>query len=291
MAVFSAKKSTIVRADNDSRVLGFLLALAEREAPGLGARLAVRMWMTIPPVKRTESVGGGERAVLSAERAPRVVVESWGTGPAVYLLHGWAGNRGQFGAFVAPLTAAGFRVIAIDAPGHGESGPGRFGRGRGLMPDFIEVLGAAVGQCGPAHAVVAHSAGASATAIAVLDGLPVGRLALISPLAHPLTAVDMFAKVAGIGPRVQAHMARRIERVARRPMSDFDIAARAGECEELPPTLVVHDLGDRYVPFDSGALVATAWPGARLEPTEGLGHNRTLVAQAVIESVVSFLSR
>ena len=48
MAAIRAQKSTIVRAEISPRLRRFALALTEREAPALGARLAVRMWMTLP---------------------------------------------------------------------------------------------------------------------------------------------------------------------------------------------------------------------------------------------------
>lgn len=50
-----------------------------------------------------------------------VVVETWGEGEPVYLLHGWGGWRGQLGAFVAPIVEAGRRAVALDTPSHGES--------------------------------------------------------------------------------------------------------------------------------------------------------------------------
>src|SRR6478735_2928342 len=45
----------------------------------------------------------------------------WGEAerPLVGVLHGWEGHGAQLGAFAAPLVAAGFRVLAFDAPGHG----------------------------------------------------------------------------------------------------------------------------------------------------------------------------
>jgi pimeloyl-ACP methyl ester carboxylesterase len=282
-----ARKSTIVRANLGVRLRGIALALAEREAPRLGARLAVRMWLTIPPAAiRPAMTEPGERTVLRG----RVVAESWGAGPAVYLLHGWGGYRGQLGAFVEPLTSAGFRVVAVDALGHGESGPGRYGRGRALMPDFIAALEAAIAHYGPAHGVIAHSLGASATAIAVLDGLPVNRLVLIAPVSNAMSGIDIFARTAGVGPRVRAKMPRRIQRLARIPVEHFDVVTRSAERDELPPVLVIHDTGDRRVPFDLGVLVATAWPGARLEPTEGLGHLRILQHPEVTKSAAGFLT-
>src|SRR5690606_31214133 len=105
----------------------------------------------------------------------------------VYLLHGWGGWRGQLAALVAPLLAAGYRVVAIDGPGHGETGPGRLGGRRTTPVEFSEALAAVVAVIGPAHAVVAHSAGATATGFAVRDGLAADRLVFIAPMANPMT--------------------------------------------------------------------------------------------------------
>jgi pimeloyl-ACP methyl ester carboxylesterase len=206
-------------------------------------------------------------------------------------MHGWAGYRGQLGAFVTPLTEAGFRVVALDAPGHGESGPGRYGRGRALMPDFIAALRAGIAHYGAPAGVVAHSLGASAVAIATLDGVPTNRLVLISPVANVMSGIDIFTQAAGVGPNVRARMPRRIERIAGLPTSHFDIAVRAAEREELAPMLVIHDVSDKRVPFDNAVLVAAAWPDSRLESTEGLGHLRILSDPAVIDTAVSYLSR
>src|SRR5690349_395790 len=46
---------------------------------------------------------------------------AWGEGPPVLLVHGWAGRGTQLGEFVAPLVAAQRRVVALDAPAHGDS--------------------------------------------------------------------------------------------------------------------------------------------------------------------------
>src|SRR5262249_40138903 len=115
------------------------LALAERAAPGLGARAAVRMLMTLPravPGRRPAAVpdGARHRGNLPGPGPSSIVTEAWGEGPAVYLLHGWGGDRTSWHRFVGPLTRAGFRAVTLDAPGHGDSGPGAYGPGRTLLP-------------------------------------------------------------------------------------------------------------------------------------------------------------
>jgi serine aminopeptidase S33 family len=291
----SARKSTIVRAEyGGSSWRRGVLAWAERYAPGLGARLAVRMWITLPSAgpgsARATLAGPGERATVRMGRT-RIVTESWGDGPVVYLLHGWGGYRGQLGAFVGPLTGAGFRVVAVDAPGHGESGPGRYGPGRGMLPEFSAALRSAVGYYGPGCGVIAHSMGASATAVAALDGLDVQRLVLIAPVTDPVTAIGIWTRMAGVGARIRDRMPRRIERRARISLGEFDVVARAAECEDLPSALVIHDAADKEVPFGLGARVAGAWPDARFQGTHGLGHRRILRDPEVIHSAVAFLAQ
>lgn len=43
----------------------------------------------------------------------------WGEGPAVLLLHGWAGRPTQFAHLIEQLVGAGYSVYALDAPAHG----------------------------------------------------------------------------------------------------------------------------------------------------------------------------
>ncbi|UVS79093.1 alpha/beta fold hydrolase [Actinokineospora sp. UTMC 2448] len=281
------RKSTIVRAKFTALKATF--RVLERAAPNVGGALALRLWCTprharpaaagTPGTRRRITVHGGE-----------VLTETWGEGPTVYLAHGWGGHRGQLAGLVDPLVAAGYRVVAFDALSHGESGPGALGPDRSTLPEFAAALTAVVAESGPAHGIVAHSMGGTAAALAVLDGVRASRLALVAPVAEPIGQTAEFAKALGFGERVHAAMLRRLRRLAGRPLTDFDIPARAAGRADLPPLLVVHDVKDREVAHANGAAIAESWPGARLVTTEGLGHRRVLADQDVLRAVIGFVT-
>lgn len=138
---------------------------------------------------------------------------------------------------------------------------------------------------GAPRAIIAHSFGCATTAAAVRDGLDARRLVFVAPGVDPLTYVRGLQAVFGFGPRTTANMITRIERLAGRPLGDFDPRTMiTGQ----PPTLIIHDRQDKEVPYAEGASLAEAWPTAELITTDGLGHQRILREEAVIEAATRF---
>jgi pimeloyl-ACP methyl ester carboxylesterase len=260
-------------------------AVLARVAPGLAARWALDLFFT--PHGRRRSRRG--RAFLTSGRRFDVKVEgqrvagwSWGRGPNVYLVHGWAGVGGQMAAFGPPLVANGFRVVAFDAPGHGAS-EGR----RSSIVHFARALRAIAAQEGEAYAVLAHSLGAAATVHALTEGLRVSRAVFVGPTAGPRDWAAQFRNELGIPTHVMEAMRERSERWLGLSWEEFDIA-RLARSQALP-LLVFHDRDDVEVPWKDGAAIASAWPGARLVTTTGLGHQRILRDQRVVREAVSFV--
>ena len=297
----AVQKSTIVRPKRRVVPAQVWAAFATLEliAPSLGARWAERLWFGVPP---PPSVSGrdhgsahdtgllppGEPFELSVNGG-LVVGEAWGDGPVVYLVHGWGGRRSQLAAFVRGFAAAGHRVVAFDAPSHGESAPGKDGPKQTTFLEFEEALAAVVRRYGPARAVVAHSGGAQAVALAICHGLPVERLVFIAPMANAESYLEVFQRQLGFVVRTREALVRRIVDRVGLPMSHFDIPAAAGAMGSMP-LLVVHDRNDAEVGWADGAAIAEAWPGARLISTHGLGHRRILRAPEVVADVVSFVA-
>ncbi len=107
--------------------------------------------------------------------------DSGGDGPAVVLIHGLASNAGFWRYNVAPLAAAGLRVIAVDLPGYGKSAKA-YATPYG-MHFYAQTVDALLAKLNIQHAVVAgQSMGGQIAMTMVLQGSTrVSRLILLSP--------------------------------------------------------------------------------------------------------------
>lgn len=272
------------------------LRVLEAVAPAAAGRAAVDLWCTYPTGARArdfrpaQSVLHGSVTRLPAVRAGDVVVETWGEGPVVYLVHGWGGWRGQLGAFVGPLVEAGHRVVAFDAPGHGESLPGFLGPGRGTVMELMEAFEVVAREHGPAAGVVAHSLGCTSAAHVLHDeGVTADRLVMVAPNGGFAELVGQFADALRLAPRTTSDLRAALEDATGRRLADYDLAP-LGADGGMPPTLVVHDRADREVAYATGAHIAEAWPNAALLTTEGLGHQWVLTDPGVVAGTVAHVT-
>jgi len=284
----SPQKSTIVRVKNLARRSFF--ATADRVAPGVAGRLARDLWFGLPPaLTPTPLPEGGEPFEVTSLDA-RVRGRVWGDGPVVYLVHGWGGLGSQLTAYVEPLVDVGHRVVLFDAPAHGDSEPGPAGVGRTHGVELGRALDAVAARFGPAHAVVAHSLGATATYLTLRYGwLGTDRLVLLAPMVEATTLFDAFQRALGFGARTRRAFDREVDEFVGVPVADFDIRVQAAYVDPVP-TLVVHDRQDRQTAYSSSVELADALPHARLVTTDGLGHRRILRDPAVVAEVVEFLT-
>lgn len=199
------------------------------------------------------------------------------------LVHGWGGHAGRLTPFVAPLRRAGFSVVAFDAPGHG-SASGR----RSALPDFVDAIGAVARAHGQFEAVVGHSLGAAACALALRGGLKVRSLVLLAPPADPEKYSGRFAKFFGMPPSARDAMKKRLEGRYRIEWPQLRVSGGPGASRAR--LLVFHDPRDWKVPFKDGLEIVASWPRAELVRTRGLGHHRILRDPRVIARAVAFVA-
>ena len=250
-----------------------------------GVGFAARLFVTPPRIVLRDR----QRAFLESARpleleaaGHRVVGFSWGAGPTVYLVHGWGGRAVQLGSFVKPLVEGGFRVVAYDAPAHGESG-GRVSS----LPALARTLGEVVEQAGPAYGVVGHSLGAAAIALALAEGVTAMRAVLLAPPTDNIAAIARFAHVVGVRVEDEAELRRAIERRVGRSLEDVALVPKLPRVDA--EVLVFHDGEDPEVPFSEGEMLARLVPNGEIVRTSGLGHHRIARDPSVVRSAVRFL--
>lgn len=256
-------------------------------SPQLAGRWANHLWFRPPryaPPTRERALLARARHLSMQHADKRIAVYTWSDGPAVLLVHGWSGRGAQMGAFVEPLLAAGYRVIAFDAPAHGQSS----GKDTNL-PEVSAVMQALAREHGPVHAVIAHSFGVACTLYALNEGMRVARVVGISPPATIEGLVDKFATSLAIPPPAIAAMRGYFEARFGTDLwtrfSPLRLASRAGI-----PALIIHDDDDQDVSWREGEALTNAWPGAQFQRTHGLGHRRVLRDPDVIAQAVRFVA-
>lgn len=270
-------------------------ALQELIAPGWGARRAVELWCTPPSVEMSLRMPPGVPPSAPIEATwdgHRIAGEKWGDGPPVYLVHGWGGCRAHLGVYVKPLVDAGHQVIAFDLPSHNDSEPGHLAPGRTTVVECAKAVRAVVREHGPAHAIVAHSLGAKASALAVTWGTVAGRLVFVAPMGDFALYLDLFADRHGFGPRIRDRLHRRLDRRLGMPLLDTDIAAVAARADN-PPLLVIHDPDDPDSPYETSERIAAVWPQSSLFTTQGLGrlaHYRVLRHRPALQAAIGFIT-
>lgn len=234
------------------------------------ARTALALFQT--PRRSRHALPGASFVEVNGQR---LATWSYGRGPTILLVHGWNGHAGQLRALVQPLVDAGYRVVAFDQPGHGQSTGAR-----AHVLDFAAAV-EAIGKRERAVAIVAHSLGATAAAIAVARGLSVRRLALLAPPAEVQFFVRGAARMMGVSRETAEDMLGLIEEEVG-DLAQMDVRTLKLQTD----VFVMHDPEDREVPFEHGRGIAERH--GRLEAPIGAGHRGMLRDPQLIDHIVAF---
>lgn len=256
-------------------------------APGPTATLLGRLFLRTPP--RRQPRGPVTPPPGEPRQWPRhgLVGEAWAgpspDAPTVLLVHGWGGRRTQLSSFVQPLRAAGFAVVAFDAPGHGDSAGSSLS-----LPIFARAIRHVARTLPPLAAIVAHSFGGPASAMAIRDGLVVPRFVTLGAPADPSQWFEGFCRQLGVSAALRPRVQAAIERQVGIGMGELAVEVIGPGMRTT--ALVVHDEEDAEVAFADSQRLVAATKGATALVTQGLGHRKILRDARVIEAVVQFVA-
>jgi len=215
-----------------------------------------------------------------------LAVTSWGSsGPAVLLMHGWGGARAQMTGFVDPLLFAGFRVIAFDQPGHGESD----GKRTNLLK-IAPSMDVVAQHEGPFYAILAHSFGTLITSYALVERNfpPPVRLVYFGAFNRLMDSLPRFQVLANLPDEIMEGFRNMLDEEFGRGVLEAITNESLAPRIQIP-ALMFHDIADNVTPVEDSRAIARVWKQAQFIETEGLGHRGALQSKSIHEQVVNFL--
>lgn len=277
-----------MRAKPVVQVLGAVLNAGVRIAPQTTAQAAFYLF----GLPRPRKVKPQEQAFLETARQEylpigeqRIAVYRWGEAgrPVALLAHGWESHAGRWRKIGPGLLAAGYRVVALDAPAHGRSSGWHFN-----MIRYADVLRVLLEREGPVQLMIGHSVGGASSIWAmgaVEPALRPRRAVIMASFASLAHVMENGRRLIGAEPALIAAMDDFIVRLSGRRIAEYDLTAVVRDLGDVE-ALLLHDRHDRVTHFSESERLCAAWPGARLTATEGLGHG--LTAPQAVNIVLDF---
>ncbi len=269
------------------RIVRTVYPVLEKVVPSLAHKWFIYIFFTplryeMPEKERDIAV----KAALSSlvVNGKRIQIYSWGEGPMVLLVHGWAGRGTQFRKIIPALVKAGYRVVGFDGPAHGKSD----GKQTNIS-DFSEVLKQIIKKEGEPVAAIAHSFGGAATLFGIMNGLPIKRLINIASPTIGDGIIGNFLRALNASPASAKALK---DYVLKTTGKDFDYFSALHSVRNLPnpiSLLLIHDENDRDVFIEHPIALLKVYRQAEFLRTSGLGHARILRDQKVIDTCLKFI--
>lgn len=270
------------------RMVPKVFPILEKLAPWLSNRFAWWLFFTPirfqPPLRELEAASNANIDTFHAD-GKKLTYYTWGSGPIILMMHGWAGRGTQFHAFIQPLTKAGYQVISLDGPAHGKSE----GKSTNVL-EFASAIQALRNIVGPIEGFVGHSFGGLTGMYAVQHGLDLKYLISIgSPTQAEMLLTEFSARING-SERVRRFIEKRVVKRIGMEFKEISIQHLLGH---MPPIhyFNIHDQDDREVSVSHQAVIAKQFPGVVTKTTSGLGHMRVLKSAEVVQAVLEYINK
>lgn len=272
------------------KMMQFAFGTLGRVFPKLFAKLAFRFF-AMPQIRakhRTSDVVI-EQANISEILVGKNMLKTyeWGAGEkTILLVHGWQSRGTALRSFVPKLNESGFRVVAFDAPAHGDSSGKRAdlvgygGAVKALYNKYKNVTG-----------VICHSFGGAAAAYAMykLDpSIELERFVMIGTPSAFSYPVYNGLKTMNAPPMVRKYFIEKLENVSGMELGKTNFKY-LNPFLKIEKALIVHDKQDEQVDFAEAEETVKHWQNAELQVTDGFGHFHLIKSPEVIERVVDFI--
>ncbi|QSE97709.1 alpha/beta fold hydrolase [Fulvivirga lutea] len=267
------------------RLIAWAFPKVEMIAPWLAKRWFVKIFFSTAkyktPYGEVEIAGQANKYQIQFKNK-QVQVYEWGEGKPVLFVHGWMGRATQFRKFIPLFTDNGYKVVAFDSTGHGQSD----GSSSHLM-EFVGIIEQLQNNYRKFEMIVGHSLGGVASFHATLAGIS-DKLVLISSPTVGAQILEEFRSKIGASEKMLPYFEERIMEDYGKTFEEYSISHNITKLRDTE-LLIVHDRGDREAPYSNAKLIHDLYPSSKIITTEGNGHTRILKDEKVINEVLQHL--
>ncbi|SDX81838.1 Pimeloyl-ACP methyl ester carboxylesterase [Lutibacter oricola] len=202
----------------------------------------------------------------------------------ILLVHGWSGRGTQLYKIADKLIENDFMTISFDAPAHGNSS----GKTT-MMPEFVASIIQLEKEFGPFEFAIGHSLGAMAVLNAAKKDLNVQKIISIGSGDIITDIITNFTQKLKLKPIIITKMKEYFFKNFGKDIDTYSASISAKEVKV--PTLIIHDTDDKEVSVSCAHNIRQNLQQGEILITNGLGHNRILKDDFVIERIVEFINR
>ena len=213
----------------------------------------------------------------------KIAVYKWGNGSKKALLvHGWSGRATQMYKIINALLAKNYTVYSFDGPAHGKS-TGR----TTMMPEFIKTVAKMTEKYGKFDVAIGHSLGGISTLNVQASKAPFDKVVVIGTPDSIRNIFNGFIQMLELKPQIATKLISVFERITGKKIEEFHGSVNAEKISV--PTLIIHDDDDPEVAITDALNNYKHLQNGTLIRTKGLGHNRILKDDKVIEQLIDFI--
>jgi len=187
----------------------------------------------------------------------------------ILLIHGWESNAARWSKLFRKLSKTGATIMAIDAPGHGQSNGNEFTML--LYADILQQLA----QSFQPTIIMGHSIGGSACVYSYHNYpksyTQLQKMVVLGAPSEIKLLIDEYVRMLSMNKRMARLLNEFFTTKYRIHIPEFTTAHF--EKTFALQGLIAHDSTDPVVPYVEGKKLAQAWTKAQFITTENLGHS------------------
>jgi pimeloyl-ACP methyl ester carboxylesterase len=265
------------------KIANFLIKISP-ESIGYAITKTVAAKTQRPPISKQESGALGYANRIHYGKNNRNTAWIWGEGPLVIFIHGWGGQAAQMAPLALQVAKQGFRAVAIDVSGHGDS------QGNSICWEYFlnDIAELSKKFDEDIHAYVAHSAGAlSMMAARKLRSIHASRYVCICAPTHPYPPIDVIRRKLKPSETIIEHYKAYIASQFESTWAELEPGI--SHTDAGSQLLLFYDETDKVVNHTDGDRIKALNPDAVLIKTSAYNHTKILLAPELHETIINFM--